>query len=72
MLESGKYPRNKNIFKKSGFLFSSQRLNNPFEKDCQTCIANIWEKIVKKADELEEKCYPNTYVWIEKFKDDNC
>ncbi len=41
--------------------------DNPFACD----LKDVWEKIRQKSQELEHKCYPNTYVWIEKFKDDN-
>ena len=44
--------------------------NNPFAKGCKDCIKNIWDKINKRAEELNAQCYPNTYIWIEKFKDD--
>lgn len=45
--------------------------DNPFEKGCKNCIKNIWETINIQAEKLNKKCYPNTYIWIEKFKDDN-
>ncbi len=45
--------------------------NNPFAQKCENCDPNIWETLMKKAEKLNSKCYPNTYVWIEKFKDDN-
>ena len=47
------------------------RKNNPFAKECTDCIKNIWDSIKHQADILDKQCYPNTYVWIEKFKDDN-
>ncbi len=40
---------------------------NPFACD----LREVWEKIKQKNEELNRKCAPNTYVWIEKFKDDN-
>ena len=45
--------------------------NNPFAKECTDCIKNIWDKINFQAEKLNKRCYPNTYIWIEKFKDDN-
>ena len=45
--------------------------NNPFKKECKDCIKNIWDKINKRVEELNTHCYPNTYIWIEKFKDNN-
>ena len=46
-------------------------INNPFAQECTDCIKNIWDKINLQAEQLSNKCYPNTYIWIEKFKDDN-
>ena len=45
--------------------------NNPFLQECENCVTDIWNKLKNKTNELENKCYSNTYVWIEKFKDDN-
>ena len=59
----GKYQEKKNIFE--------NEKQNPFTLECPHCISNIWEKIKKSTEELENKCYKNTYVWIEKFKEDN-
>ena len=44
---------------------------NPFAKECTNCIKNIWDSINLQADSLNKQCYPNTYIWIEKFKDDS-
>ena len=44
---------------------------NPFLEECTNCISDIWSILKEKTSELDKKCYPNTYVWIEKFKDDN-
>ena len=44
---------------------------NPFSQKCKDCTPNIWDIIKQKANELNNKCYSNTYIWIEKFKDDN-
>jgi len=46
-------------------------VNNPFLKECENCITDIWSKLQNDTRKLENQCYPNTYVWIEKFKDDN-
>ena len=45
--------------------------NNPFAQECTNCTKNIWNEINKQATELNSLCYPNTYIWIEKFKDDS-
>ncbi|MCR4880844.1 MAG: hypothetical protein K6A44_02715 [bacterium] len=45
--------------------------NNPFALECTNCIKNIWYTINNQAKHLNSQCYPNTYIWIEKFKDDN-
>ena len=45
--------------------------NNPFENECKDCTKNIWNTINNRVEELNMRCYPNTYIWIEKFKDNN-
>lgn len=54
--------------------FIKQNLNdkkNPFAEKCENCTTNMWEYLKNKAEESKHKCSNNTYVWIEKFKDDN-
>ena len=46
-----------------------KRAKNPFSQE--ESFIDIWVKIKQKTEELNCQCYPNTYVWIEKFKDDN-
>ena len=48
-----------------------QNIKNPFAEKCVDCTPNIWQKIQYEMNKLNNKCSENTYVWIEKFKDDN-
>ena len=58
--------------KKNIFLDSiNKNTQNPFLKRCKNCTADFWDKLEQQTSELNSKCAPNTYVWIEKFKDDN-
>ena len=61
----------KNSDKKYDNFIKQNSKNNPFAQKCENCTTDMWEYIKQKAEELENKCSTNTYVWIEKFKDDN-
>lgn len=50
---------------------TSRNPKNPFEQKCKNCTKNIWDKITKNPNELNSKCSYDTFIWIEKFKDDN-
>ena len=58
--------KNEDIFEKSS---QEKEKSNPFSQEEK--FIDIWVKIKQKTEELNCQCYPNTYVWIEKFKDDN-
>ena len=49
----------------------TENATNPFSVNINCNFQAIWDKITLKTQELNRKCYPNTYVWIEKFKEDN-
>lgn len=66
MIWNNNNKKNKSIFNKS----SPKKIkHNPFSQEEKSI--DIWVKIKQKTEELNCQCYPNTYVWIEKFKDDN-
>ncbi len=58
--------KNEDKFEKSS---QEKEKSNPFSQEKN--FTDIWVKIKQKTEELNCQCYPNTYVWIEKFKDDN-
>jgi len=43
-------------------------IKNPFEEKCENCTTNMWEYLKTKQ---KDTCKNNTYVKIEKFKDDS-
>ncbi len=61
----------KDCFEKNISSQSHTNDKNPFLDESSNNFLDIWEKLKQQTEELECKCYPNTYVWIEKFKDDN-
>lgn len=50
---------------------TKQKPKNPFLYKCKNCTGDFWDKLKTQTEILNTKCYPNTYVWIEKFRDDN-
>ena len=47
-----------------------KNLNNPFAQKCKDCNPDILKTLEIKAREQNFKCFSNTYIKIEKFKDD--
>ena len=60
--------KNSNNIYQDNFVKSQK---NPFLEKCENCTADFWDKLKEQTEILNKKCAPNTYVWIEKFKDDN-
>lgn len=58
------------MFRTNTPLFKKDK-NNPFAKGCPNCTKNIWVTLLRAKKESNKKCCPNTYVWIEKFNNDN-
>ena len=66
MIRKNKQKKSKDIFENFS---QNAKGTNPFSQEDNS--TDIWSKIKQKTEELNCQCYPNTYVWIEKFKDDN-
>ena len=49
---------------------SFEQKNNPFANECKNCIKDFWEYLSSKTNELNSKCSTNTYIIIEKLKND--
>jgi len=44
---------------------------NPFSKECTECIKNFWETTQNKSKKSEQKISSQTYIWLEKIKENN-
>lgn len=63
---------NKNNKKPESDIYeSSKKSNNPFENAYVSSVKDIFRKISFETEKLNSKCFSNTYIWIEKFKEDD-